>query len=216
MAIYAVMTGDIVDSSLLTHQERASLLQLLDVVFAEIKEEEKAVKKSFEIFRGDSFQGLLNDPGPALRLALKIRLKLIADKEKMHPNDWDARIAIGIGEVSYQAEYVSTSDGPAFRYSGPILDEMKREDRIKITSFDAEFNEEMKVSCSLLDAVSSRWTSRQAAVMLEAMKGLKQGEIAAKLGISQPAISKMLTISHWDALESMMKRYETLVNRFTL
>lgn len=211
MATYAVLTGDIVASSQLTLRERDAMLALLREIFWQIQAEEKAIEKEFDLFRGDSFQVLLNDPKPALRIALYIRLKLIADQEQFHPHDWDARIAIGLGEVTYQGREVATSDGPAFRNSGPVLDEMKGSERLKITASDKDFNWEMRVATSLLDGVSSRWTSKQAQVMLEAMEGKKQGEIAAKLDISQPAVSKMLKISHWEAIEAFIGRYAHIV-----
>lgn len=211
---YAVITGDIVNSSDLTHEERKSLLALLGRVFSHIQEEESAIEQSFDLFRGDSFQGLLKDPVPALRLAMYIRLNLLADADENHPHDWDARMAIGVGEVSYQGNEVATSDGKAFRLSGPVLDQMKREERIKVnTQWDA-INAEMAVSLALCDGISSRWTSKQAQVMLHAMAGRRQSEMAQSLGISQPAVSKMLRIAHWEAVEALIQRYELLITQY--
>lgn len=210
---YAVITGDIVNSSQLISSERAGLIQLLDQIFTEIQEREPAVNQSFALFRGDSFQGLLSDPKPALRLALYIRLNLLADADEQHPHDWDARMAIGVGEVSYQGREVATSDGPAFRRSGPLLDGMKRDDRIKVATPWETVNAELAVSLALSDGITSRWTSKQAQVMLQAMQGQRQAEIAQVLGISQPAVSKMLRIAHWEAIAALIQRYEFLITQ---
>lgn len=213
MQNYAVLTGDIVASSKLKEQERGAMLSLLKDVFNQLKEGEEAIEREFDVFRGDSFQVLLNDPLIALEIALYIRLNLIADQERTNPHDWDARIAIGLGEVEYWGEDVATSDGPVFRNSGPILDEMKGSERLKITSPDKEFNKEMDVATALLDGVSSRWTSKQAQVMLETMAGKTQKEIALEMSVSQPAISKMLKIASWEAVDAFIKRYQYLVEK---
>jgi len=213
MSPYAVITGDIVASSKLEGEERKALLRLLKAIFAEVKRQERGLVREFDIFRGDSFQGMVEDPRSALDIALYIRLKLLADEDEAHPHDWDARIAIGIGEVSYLGESVATSDGLAFRRSGPMLDEMKREERLKITSGKEEFDWEMQVAMALLDGLTSRWTSKQAQVMLEAMKGKRQTEIAETFGMSQPAVSKMLKIAHWEAVEALIERYHYLVEK---
>ncbi|RMG56997.1 MAG: hypothetical protein D6722_25555, partial [Bacteroidetes bacterium] len=65
---------------------------------------------------------------------------------------------------------------------------------------------------TLLDAVSSRWTPRQATGLLMAMAGLRQQDMAERLEISQPAVSKLLAAAHWDATRALLARYETLVS----
>ncbi|MCI4670715.1 MAG: SatD family protein [Bacteroidia bacterium] len=215
---YAAITGDIVGSSHLRKGEREKLLTYLKTIFDEIKEKWGGeLEQEFDMSRGDSFQALLNNPISALRIVLFIRLKLLADEERKYPESWDARIAIGIGALDFKGNEVATSDGRAFRNSGPVLDKMKGKERIRIKSDDDEFNAEMKVASLFLDAVAARWTDGQALVMLEKLEKLDkvtQKEIAKALNMKyQSTVSRMLSDAHWEAVEELIKRYESLTAR---
>ena len=72
--LYAVITGDIVDSSKLPPKKRQQLHKVM-------KEGSNALRKAFkkdvpmnvDIFRGDSWQMLVSDPSKSLRLGLFYR-----------------------------------------------------------------------------------------------------------------------------------------------
>lgn len=124
-------------SSQLDNEERKGILNLLSSIFEKLTNRGYSIEKEFDVYRGDSFQALLKKTVEALKIALYTRLKLIANQDQNHPHNWDARIAVGIGEISYWGENASTSDGSAFRNSGPILDEMKGAERLKIAHWEA-------------------------------------------------------------------------------
>ncbi len=70
MSKYAVITGDIVASSRLEGEERKALLRLLKAIFAEVKRRERGLVREFDIFWGDSFQRMVEDPRLALNISL--------------------------------------------------------------------------------------------------------------------------------------------------
>ncbi len=130
----SVITGDIVQSSLLNQEERKMVLFELKELF---KSWNKLFPIEFTIYRGDSFQAVLKNPAKSLLVSLLIRAKLRSlSTQNSLAKIWDARISIGIGEIDFEAEKIIESDGEAFQLSGRNLDEMKRKDeRIRLKDF---------------------------------------------------------------------------------
>ena len=65
------------------------------------------------MYRGDSLQVVVDKPEYALAIAIALRAKLKAetpDQQKL----WDAKLAVGIGEISFESDNIVTSDGEAF------------------------------------------------------------------------------------------------------
>jgi class 3 adenylate cyclase len=212
--IYAVLTGDIVGSSRTLEMRRKYLLDAMKSSFEIVTRlSPSAIAASFEIYRGDSFQGVLSRPETALRTAIALRAALRRFlKGALHRHTQDARIAIGIGTVDYlAAQKASEGDGDAYRRSGPLLDAMKGNRRLRISTPWPRIDEELGVSCSLLDALIERWSSEQAEAMLGLLQGRTQEAIAQDLGISQPAVVQRLKAAGGWAVEAFCIRYELLI-----
>jgi len=208
--IIGVLTGDVVESST---GSRSELLTNLKEVFKKINALQPQLDLSFELYRGDSFQGIILKPEDALKYSLLIRTSL---KSKDSPGGRDARIAIGLGKVDFIADSISTSDGEAFRNSGPILDTLKAEDiGLKIRTPWKQINEEFDVSLFLADAIIKRWTVAQAEVISESLMGKTQGDIATQLGITQSAVNQRLKAASWEAINELIRRYNTVIKAAT-
>ncbi len=163
----------------------------------------------FELYRGDSFQGIVLQPEETLRYSLLIRTNL---KKKDTPGGRDARIAIGIGKVDFIAASISESDGEAFRNSGPVLDTLKEESiGLKIKTPWDQVNREFDVSLILADAIIKRWTEAQVEVISETLLGKTQLEIANQLGISQSAVNQRLMAASWNAISELIIRFNTII-----
>jgi hypothetical protein len=212
---YAVITGDIVDSSEVSGNEKDQLIQSLKEAFDDIQNLLKDNKPppSFDVFRGDSFQGLLSDPAGVLRAALFIRTALRKNQPGKQKSDWDARISIGVGTVDYLPEEVSEGDGPAYRNSGPVLDELKGEHKLAIKTPLQTINEELKVPCALLDAVISKWTQAQAEIVYMLLQNKAPKEIGNILDISRTAVHYRIKGAGWFAIEIFLQRYREIMNK---
>ncbi len=209
------MTGDIVNFSKFAIKDRSDILMVLKSSFETInKIFPDAVFAPFEIYRGDSFQGVLSRPEIALTAAILIRASLRQGVEaKKRSKSLDARISIGIGTIDFLPNGRGTEgDGDAFRLSGPVLDEMKGEQRLLIRTLQDRINEELDVECALLDWLINRWSSEQAQSILCQFKGLTQERSAKELGISQPAFSLRLQSAGGSVIEKFIKRYEQLIS----
>lgn len=212
----AVLTGDLVDSTKRKPLERKKLVESLSAFFDkfEIKSRnDLQLKAKFELYRGDSFQIMLDAPVHALLLTLLIRTYLqgkVTFPSQTSKND--ARIAIGIGKVSNKASTLAESDGEAFLFSGRLLDGMKKlPNRIALKSTRKLLNDEMEINLVLLEAIISKWTTAQAEAIYYKLQNYTEVTIAELLKIKQPTVNERSKAASWTAVERLLKRYQALI-----
>ncbi len=220
--LYAVVTGDIISSSKFKTKQRDRLLSALKLSFRTIEDIwPDTICAPFEIYRGDSFQGVLSKPEKALHAAIVIRASLRHYfYTRRRRSAVDARIVVGIGSIaSLPRNRVAEGDGEAFRRSGPILDEIEERGRLKkqallliITPWP-EIDVELDVECTLLDALINRWSAEQAEAILGQIRGLTQEAAAEEFGISQSANSQRLMDAGGRAVRKLCHRYETIIRK---
>lgn len=206
----AIITGDIVNSTKLTVEEREIMLNNLHLIPEVLSPVQKV---SIEIFRGDSFQIGIYDAASALRSALAIRAWLRC--HKVHRSKvMDARLAIGVGTLDYESEALSTSDGEAYRLSGRLLDDMNRS-RLEIRTPWDEVNEELKLSTAFADDIVSSWSQNQSKIILRSLITSKNHvELSQELGVSRQMVDKSLKASKDELIEAYIKRYEKLITKY--
>jgi len=212
---YAVLTGDIVNSSKLSKAERQRLP-------AEIKRAARETQKTFpdavpldlEVFRGDSWQLLLSDPVRSLRIGLFFRACLRSGRER--GRGLDTRMAIALGAVDFVPKgKVSEGDGEAYRISGRVLEELPSNRFLRIAGPDLPEQSGLDAIVGLIDAIAQGWTGRQARAVAGALRGWTQEKIAASWSeaVSQPAITKHLGGARWPALETALAFCEAYLKK---
>lgn len=212
--LFAVITGDLVSSSELKYEERVSFLSYLRNSFDLIQEQlqlQGDIFLPFEVFRGDSFQTVINRPEHALLASILMLLKLSSYNAKS--KEPAARISVGIGTVDYVPESgsVGEADGMAFRLSGKALDNMKEKGQyLLVTTQDPALNLMFESQCAFFDLVAARWTDVQKEILLERLSGSTQEEIASKRGKSQSSVSQSLNAAGFDAVKKFLDNYESL------
>jgi hypothetical protein len=208
--LYSVLSGDLVGSSKLGTEERKELPVVLKDSFKLIVSIfPKTMESSFDVYRGDSFQGVLSEPAHSLGSAIIIRAYLryrLSQKA-------DARISIGIGQIDYlPREHITEGYGEAFSISGKLLDKMKKSRyNLQIETPSEEINKELKTEFILLDFLISKWSPEQAEAIIAHLRGSTQEEIAKELKISQPAVHKRLENAGFWLIDQMCDRYEKLM-----
>src|SRR5690606_36697193 len=99
----AVLTADLIDSTLYDEEVLKKVLDTLSSEFDHITREYKKNEVLFNIYRGDSLQGITKDPAIALLISLQIKAAVImihlqiTRKSRTYSKIADSRIAIGIG-----------------------------------------------------------------------------------------------------------------------
>lgn len=218
--LYAVITGDIIGSSKFKAGQHDELLSALKLSFMTIEDIwPDVILAHFEIYRGDSFQGVLSKPEKALHVAVFIRASLRHYFQMKRRRDAvDARIVIGIGSIdSASHSRVAEGDGEAFRRSGPVLDKIeqkwrsRKQGRLLVQTPWPDVDAELDVECALLDALINRWSAEQAEAIIGQIQGLTQEKAAEKSGISQPANTRRLIDAGGHAVRKLCHRYETVI-----
>lgn len=210
--IKGVITGDIIESSAIRIKYRDFLLKSI----REIADELSVIEPlRIEMFRGDSFQAVIDSPENAIKIAVLLRAGLKGHTPKECKKPWDARLSIGVGTISYHADNTVLSDGEAFQYSGRTLDEMGKR-RLVVKTRWADVNEELQVSGAFADEVISSWSVPQSQAAYQALLyNTSQKEIAHKFQKSAQNISKLLGAAKLNLVQMYIDRYHKLISNLT-
>lgn len=207
----SVITGDIVNSSSLPKKEQNKIEECIRKVLEEY--EDKSIFQeslNYIFYRGDSFQIVIKDSEKSFRLAMKIRL---AVKKQFSEND--VRMSIGIGKIENNTGQINQSTGEAFTLSGKALDEMDAHERIVFNAKNKELNQHINISLRLLEVIIKNWTQEMCEVVDMAMGNLSQKEMAKKIGVNQPAVSKRLKHANSKEYMEYIDYYEEVISKLT-
>lgn len=195
----AVLTGDIINSRAFMGWQDALI---------EVLNRYGSSPKTWEIFRGDSFQ-LIVDAALALEAAIHIK-SVIKSNAAL-----DVRIAIGLGECSYDADQITLANGSAFIHSGTAFDAIKNRTLV-LQSANEQLDETLNLMLSLASLTMDQWPPVTAQIVKARLEEpqLNQTELSQKLDKAQSAISKALSRAGYDEIHSMLhyytKKIETL------
>ena len=209
MGLIGVVTGDIVNSTNISVSDRDRLLSVLNTLLANSV---PLGERNTAIFRGDSFQIKLSQPGQAARVALSIRSGLMHNTPAEVSVLWDARISVGVGEEAYVGDDVGKSDGEAFRLSGRRLDDMK-EARLSFLSSSDFVNEELAIEGAFVDDIVSHWSRNQAFVAYQFFQSEvpTQQSIARKMRVTAQRINQLYHTAKRPLVLPFLVRFENIV-----
>ncbi|RUA13329.1 MAG: transcriptional regulator [Flavobacteriia bacterium] len=192
----AVLTGDIKNS---TEHKTSEWLPLLKQALDRYGNE----PSEWEIYRGDSFQ-LQTEPEQALEAAVYIKACLKQVRQM------DVRIAIGLGEKTYDAEKITESNGEAFVYSGKGFENLKKQN-LAIKTSNASFDGHINLFLELALLTMDNWTPAISKTVKSAIENpeMNQRELASLLGKSQGNISEELKKAGFDEVQKMIEFYKT-------
>ena len=205
MAIQAVLTGDIVNSTRLGQAVEKKLLRGLQQLLAGHR---------FEFYRGDSFQVYIKNAGAALQTALLCRTAAISIAGDAATVSSDIRISIGIGKVKTPATGLGMAKGEAFVLSGRAFDEITKKDiRLAIASTNELANEGLQVIADYINSILKVMTGKQAGVIFELLKGETQQAVAVKLKKSKSTINQHVNAGRWPEIEKLVEHYQNIINQ---
>lgn len=178
----AVITADIIQSS---KMPAGVWMEALKSVLKKFGKQ----GKTWEIYRGDEIQLLLDCPENAFLAAITI-------KAEIRKSDFDARISIGLGNMDYAGNSIKESNGTAFVHSGRNLELLKnnKNQSLSIKTDDDDFDENFNLIFKLLENIFEKWKTSTATSVSSYLehKNLSQTQIAEKMGITQGALSRAL------------------------
>ncbi len=201
----AVLTADIVNSSLLSPKD-------LDSLKADIEQEFVFSQPAVQFYRGDSFNVLVSTEKAMFEVA---KLRAFARLKQPHKTkeNVDIRIAIGIGQIDEPVLTMANGQGEAFTLSGRELDILSKSNkRLIIRCYDQKAESGLKAIAIYADYILSRLSVQQAQVFLEMLQGVSEKEAAWSLKKSQPTIHKLKKAALWDDFEQILNLYKDIVN----
>lgn len=206
---YAVLTGDIVASRTLPPATRRQLPKVMQRCSATIARQFAAAGPvGIDLYRGDGWQLLLQQPAAALRVATLIRATL---RMSLDRGAADTRVSIGVGGIDFlPGDEVSHGDGPAYRLSGAGLEELDRRCRMLVQIVDRS-DPLLAALIATTDALITAWTPSQARAVVGALSGHTQGHIAEQwkpAPISQQAVAQHLERARWYAVDPALRAFE--------
>ena len=205
----AILTGDFVKSSNVTPDLLDTAMQQLAQTAKDMAEWMRPADLRFTRFRGDGWQVCIEQPWLSLRAALVFLAILRAGGTKL-----TSRISIGVGPVvTLGTSNLSDGQGAAFETSGRGLDSMKSNDRISLNGTGMLPKD--LIIASLLSELAVYWTPAQAeaAALYLHPDNPTLKEIAAKLGISEQAVSYRLKGAGTYKIRRALEEWEDLVEQ---
>jgi len=198
MIVISVITGDIV------HSQKVNPSQWLDILKAQLYLVGSPPEK-WDIFRGDSFQVEIEDTANALNVAIKIKASIKCIK------GIDVRMAIGIGDKTYNASKITESNGSAFVYSGEQFEKMKKEKlKLKVCTSSEKFNRDMNLYLKLAAIAMDNWSVNSARAVKTALENPEksQKELSELLGIKQNTFSDRLKRAYFEEIKDLLDIYK--------
>lgn len=205
VAIGAILTGDIVNSTQLSLEEGTKLVTVIGLNLAH---------NQHEFYRGDSFQAYIKKPAEALRLALACRCVAIGITEGRKEDSSsiaDVRFSIGIGEVPIPFKSLGVARGEAFLLSGRSFDKLGENRRLAIKSGNEIANVGLEVIADYLDNIFKGMTVKQAELITELLRGTPQHRASDTLKKSKSTISQLAASGRWSEIERLLEQYENLI-----
>lgn len=200
----SVITGDVINSTQVVNQ---------NLWLTPLKKSLQFVSKDrskYEIFRGDSFQLEVEDIYKGFETAVYIKSCIKSIK------GFDVRLAIGIGEKSYEGKTVSESNGEAFIYSGQAFETLKKEKvNLKVLTENSDIDMELNLYFKLILIAMDNWTVNSAEIVKLSLENpnMIQSELAKLVDISQDAVSKRQKRAYLDEIRELHHLYKFKIDK---
>lgn len=200
----SVITGDIIGSRQQKSKDWVEDLKKILTPFGE-------TPRQWEVYRGDEFQIEIKNPEEALLAAVLIKSHLRAVK-------LDARMSIGFGDKTHDAEKISESNGEAFIHSGELFETLKKQKvTLAIRTGNTDIDEKMNLMIQLALTFMDSWLVQSAEFVAVAIENptLSQEELGQKLGINQAAVSRRQKRAQFDLVMNLDRYFRTQIKQLT-
>lgn len=198
----SVITGDIIGSR---QQKSEHWVEDLKKILAPLGK----TPSEWEVYRGDEFQIEIKNPEDALLTAVLIKAHLRAKKS-------DARMSIGFGNKTHNAERISESNGTAFINSGELFETLKKQKvTLAIRTGDISFDEKLNLMLQLALTFMDNWLVQSAEFVAKAIENptFSQEELGQKLGINQAAVSRRQKRAQFDLVMNLDRYFRTQIKQ---
>lgn len=201
----SIITGDIIGSR---KQESVHWVEGLKKILAPLGK----TPIEWEVYRGDEFQIEVKNPEDALLTAILVKAHLRAMKS-------DARMSIGFGDKTHNAEKISESNGSAFINSGELFETLKKQKvTLALRTGDKDFDEKLNLMLQLALTFMDSWLVQSAEFVAAAIENptVSQEDLGRKLGINQAAVSRRQKRAQFDLVLQLDRYFRTQIKQLTV
>lgn len=204
----SVITADVVGSTRIKAERRVELPELIYQIAEDLQ---KICPIRLEIFRGDSFQIMVEKPEQAPLIAVLVRAGLRKSELVSGTQLLDARMAIGVGGVDYEDSHLALSNGEAFILSGREFDKLGKR-RLSVVTPSDEINAELQVETAFVDNVITHWTRQQSECIYQALlTNAKHTQLASDDKTSRQNVGKKLLAARERLVRMYLDRVSYLI-----
>ena len=200
----SIITGDIIGSR---QQESEHWVEDLKKILTPLGK----TPSQWEVYRGDEFQIEVKNPEEALLTAILVKAHLRAIKS-------DARMSIGFGDKTHDAEKISESNGSAFINSGELFETLKKQKvTLAMRTRNDEIDEKLNLMIQLALTFMDSWLVQSAEFVAMAIENptLSQEELGQKLGINQAAVSRRQKRAQFDLVMNLDRYFRKQIKQLT-
>lgn len=207
-----IITADVVGSTQMDTEVRNALPEILNGI---VDSMQGVTPLHLEMYRGDSFQIVVDNYAKAPFVAVLIRIGLMRNSCMANMSKLDARVSVGIGNVSYIADTIGKSDGEAFVLSGRAFDHLGKKRLVVVTS-DEKINGELMVYESILDELLCDVTCARSRTIFAHLLNpeLTMEKIGTSLGMSKQAVSQAYSVTKVGIIDLVLKRMEYVLTNY--
>ena len=194
----SVITGDIINSR--KQKEPEVWINTLKNALSNLSSD----AKYWEIYRGDSFQIEIRDYHSSFTAAIYIKACIQMIK------GLDVRLAIGVGNKTYDGNDVTESNGEAFVFSGEIVETLKKEKQnLRIKTKNPDIDKELNLYFKLALITMDNWSVNSAEIVKLSIENpdALQSELGKLIGINQNAISNRQKRAHLEEILELDRMY---------
>lgn len=208
-----VITADIVGSTKIPPESRGVLPLILKELVSQLQS--LGTDMHCEIYRGDSFQLVVDDCEKSPLIAVLMRVGLM--RNNLTPSEiLDARMSLGIGRVTFEADSVGQSDGEAFVLSGRNFDRIGKR-KLLINTSEQSMNAELTVYAAILDDLLAGLSQAKSKVVFEHLfhPDFTMEKIGKELCITKQAVSQTYKSARVKIMDLILKRIEEILINYS-
>lgn len=210
---YIAIIGDLVASRSMPSDERQQVQERFQTTLDTVNERfAEDIAAFFLITAGDEAQGLLKTQTQLYAILRTIQIAL---------NPTEIVFGVGVGSLTTEiGEFAVGADGPAFHRARQALTEAKSERKAygKAVVRDVKFLSENPVLDPVVNSLflslsvfRSLWTDKQAQIIHLLEQGKSQKEVAERLDMSLPNVSRTVESTHFREYTQVVHGLETIL-----
>jgi len=203
-----VFLGDIVASKKITREKsfQKRLESACRLVNERFREE---IHSDFKIIKGiDEIGGVLKSPY-SLYMMIDTLLK------EIHPYRMRMVLVFDYIDVGLETGDVSRMDGPSFHRASMMIEELKKTRLMfRMSVKDELLDSLIEGQINLILLLKSQWSEKKHRIIEEYEKSLNQRKVAKILKVTQQAVSKSITSSHWKEIKLIEERLNEAIKSY--